>query len=266
MVDATLFGVLNDARARRRRRRIRITAVVAVAAVTTVALGLLVGRGTPASRTGPSKTAPLLVVGCASKTTTTGTPSGSLLAILGVLRRPATPVDALPVRLTRNPLGGAQIFINYVRRARVVTGGTYYIYPLRATTCGRADTRGDSVALTDVTHCGASGASETFGGATASQLESGDMLAYGGGCSRSLDTSLVTGVLPDGVATVALHYRAGRVGGYSRKLAPAATITTTVVDNVIVFTVPRGGGNGHSWSTMTWRAANGHVIKTFTRS
>jgi hypothetical protein len=68
--------------------------------------------------------------------------------------------------------------------------------------------------------------------------------------------------VPDGVAAVTLHYPAGRVGGYSRKMAPAATVTAIPVNNIVVVTVPRGGGNGDSWTTMTWRAANGTIIKT----
>jgi hypothetical protein len=44
---------------------------------------------------------------------------------------------------------------------------------------------------------------------------------------------------------------------------PASSITADVVGNVVVMTVPRGGGNGRSWTTMTWGAANGTTIKTF---
>ena len=222
VVDATLFGVLNDARARQRqrcrRRRIWITAAVAIAGRD--------GRSPcTAGRPRNAGGSPGAIEDCATvrrrmrladhdhrdaKPIAIGDSPGT--------PTPATATDALPPRLTSDPLGGSQIFINYVRRARVITGGTYFIYPLRATTCGRLDTRGDAIALTNVTHCGIKGFSETFGGATASQIEAGKMLAYGGGCSRSLDTSLLTGVVPDGVATVTLHYRAGT----RRRLQPQA--------------------------------------------
>jgi len=34
-------------------------------------------------------------------------------------------------------------------------------------------------------------------------------------------------LIPDGVATVTLHYPAGKIGGFDRKHAPPLTITTT---------------------------------------
>src|ERR1039458_9869824 len=70
-----------------------------------------------------------------------GAPSQSLLSILGVLRRPATPADALPASvkafLTKpilNPLG-REVFVNYIRRARVISGTAYYVMPALYT-CG----------------------------------------------------------------------------------------------------------------------------------
>jgi hypothetical protein len=103
-----------------------------------------------------------------------------------------------------------------------------------------------------------------FGGGdlAAAEIEEGAALGVGGAATGSgLDTSLVDGVVPDGVATVTLHYDAGPLGGYSHKHAPAANITTKSVNNVIVAIVPRPTGNALP-STITWRAATGKVIKT----
>lgn len=68
-----------------------------------------------------------------------GSPSPGLLAILGVLRRPAQPTtDKLPVRVTYHPYKVApkgslppakDIYIRYIRRARWRFGAGYYIVP-----------------------------------------------------------------------------------------------------------------------------------------
>lgn len=67
-----------------------------------------------------------------------GSPSPGLLAILGVLRRPAQPTDKLPVRVTYHPYKVASegslppakdIYIRYIRRARWRFGAGYYIVP-----------------------------------------------------------------------------------------------------------------------------------------
>jgi hypothetical protein len=228
--------------------------VASLALVATVAaIGASGGRATRivAAR-------PMTLTSCASSPLS-GPPSKALLSILAVLRRPATPADSFrpsPL-LTR----GVRIFVNYVRRARVVSGSTYYVYPVFATPCGvLSGQSGESMALTDVTHSCGTG---TVAGLTAVQIRQGEALSYGGDCSRSLLLSQVSGIVPDGVAAVTLHYPAGRVGGYSHKMAPAANVTTRPVNNVIVVMVPRGGGNGRSWTTMTWRAANGTIIQTF---
>lgn len=67
-----------------------------------------------------------------------GSPSPALLSILGVLRRPATPVDRLPRRVVgvnhkvipNGSLPSAQeIYVRYIRRARWRFGAGYYIVP-----------------------------------------------------------------------------------------------------------------------------------------
>ena len=118
------------------------------------------------------------------------------------------------------------------------------------------------VNLTGLGPYGGSGPSS--GGATAAGIEAG-ALAYGGSLTGSgPDTASVEGVVPDGVASVTLHYDAGPASAYGHKHAPAANITATPVNNVIVVTVPRNVGNA-SPQTMIWRSANGTIIKTITR-
>jgi hypothetical protein len=72
-------------------------------------------------------------------------------------------------------------------------------------------------------------------------------------------------VVPDGVAHVTLHFPAGPANGFHKNIiSPAVTVTTSPVGNVVVVRVPRSGGT-IGRATMTWRAANGHIIKTFNR-
>jgi hypothetical protein len=76
------------------------------------------------------------------------------------------------------------------------------------------------------------------------------------------DTATVMRLVPDGVASVTLHYDAGPASAYGHDHAPAATITTTPFNNIMVVTVPRNTGNAFP-QAMIWRAANGTTIKTF---
>ena len=71
-------------------------------------------------------------------------------------------------------------------------------------------------------------------------------------------------LVPDGVASVTLHYPAGKIGGFDQHHASAFTATTNVVGNLLVVTVPRGGNRLMAPMTMTWRSASGTTVKTFT--
>ena len=73
-------------------------------------------------------------------------------------------------------------------------------------------------------------------------------------------------LVPDKVATVTLRYPAGQIGGYSPggsdfQHAPAVTVKTTIVGNLMLVTVPRGGDRVQGPMTMTWLSANGATIK-----
>jgi len=72
------------------------------------------------------------------------------------------------------------------------------------------------------------------------------------------DGSTLIGVVPDGVASVTLHYP-------SHRGLPSLTVITGVAGNLYAVGIPRvtmtnGGGFPPQ---ITWRAANGQVIKTF---
>jgi hypothetical protein len=59
--------------------------------------------------------------------------------------------------------------------------------------------------------------------------------------------------------------RAGcdRIDGLDWRVhAPAFTVTTNIVGNLLVVTIPRGGNRLLAPMTMTWRSANGTIVKT----
>jgi hypothetical protein len=191
----------------------------------------------------------------------TGAPSQSLLSILGVLRRPATSADGLPASIRKSlnmtfKVTGTEVFVNYVRRARVISGVPYYVWPVLHTGCGAfVGTRGlETMVIADGTGWGGAGDATTIKGGT----------TLGGG-TASFGRSTIDGLVPDGVATATLHYPAGKVGGFDRKHAPAFTIMTHVVGNLLHVTIPRGGNRLVAPMTMTWRATTGRIIKTFNR-
>lgn len=185
-----------------------------------------------------------------------GTPSESLLSILGVLRRPATPADALPASIKEVLSGppfrtlGREIFANYIRRARVFAAIPYYVMPVLYTGCG-ALKRGEGTLL-----WGGGG-----GAGTAATIEQGS--AYG--TLGSFGHTTIQTLVPDGVATVTLHYPAGKIGGFDRTYAPALTTTANVLGNLLILSVPRVGKRLVAPMTMTWRASNGAIVKTFNR-
>ena len=75
--------------------------------------------------------------------------------------------------------------------------------------------------------------------------------------------TVLSGVVPDGVASVTLHFPA-RFGGGNP--APPLTVTARPVENVFVVRIPRSfvpqAFGRTTADSITWRAANGTVIKT----
>jgi hypothetical protein len=260
-------GVIEEARARQRRQRGVACAVLLVAgAVTGLVLGTTGGGGAthakgvpaPAVRP-PAKAARLSGASCVSKAALQGAPSKSLLSILGVLRRPAAPADAGSGIIAQGFTSA--VFVHYIRRARVVDGSPYYIYPAIVGGCGTGEKphQGimDLARDIDMGHGLIGG--DGGGGATAAGIERGE--DAGSGPPGSSTSATITLVVPDGVAKVTLHYPAGRASGYSPKISPAVTITTTPVENLVVVGVPRS--NPLQKGTMIWWAANGDIIRRF---
>ncbi len=102
------------------------------------------------------------------------------------------------------------------------------------------------------------------GGSSAAQIERAE--DAGTGPPGSSTSATITMIVPDGVASVSLHYPAGRASGYSAKISPPVTITAPVINNELVVRVPRNGGGGTiRQPRMIWRAADGRVTKTFSR-
>jgi hypothetical protein len=281
-------GVIEEARAHQRRQRcIAGITIIAAAGFAALGLGLAGGFGSPhpaqglSSHRPPSKAAPVSLASASCRIpptaggTVQGPPSKSLLSILGVLRRPATAADALPAAMERSLLAprlgqAVTLFVNYIRRARVVGAVTYWVFPEILTYCGgklgAKQTRQSLELAATVGYFGVPGDYLT-GGGTAAKIEKAGSVSSTDGPSSSQITMLV----PDKVATVKLHYPAGPVGGSGAPTpgfsdyhhVPAVTVTAKVVGNLVAVTVPRGNNRSYTPVTMTWLSASGTTIKKF---
>ena len=190
-----------------------------------------------------------------------GAPSQALLSILGVLRRPATAADELPMSIKRAlttsfRFSGVEVFTDYVRRAGVIAGTAYYVMPVFDSGCSAGALSG--VRAQRMMLWGGSGGG---GAGDAATIKDG----AGAGTVGAYGHTTIQMLVPDGVATVTLHYPAGRIGGFNPDHAPASTTTAKVVGNVLVMTVPRSGDRLDAPMTMTWRGADGTIVKTFNR-
>ena len=104
-------------------------------------------------------------------------------------------------------------------------------------------------------------------GGTPAQIEAGRFVGTGGpGIPGNRHSGTLQMIVPDGVASVTLRYPPGPANGFKPKIiSPAFTLTTSVVNNVVLANVPRSSGGGAIMkpTVMVWRAADGRVIKTF---
>jgi hypothetical protein len=264
-VETPDAGVIEEARARQRRHRGVAGALLLAAAVLAgIGFGMGGGGGShPGSASVPagpplSKTARSSPASCTSRALQ-GAPSKSLLSILGVLRRPATAADAVGGIAGRGLI--RDVFVHYIRRARVVAGSPYYIYPVVIGGCGTREKPHEGIMelATNVDLGGGAIGGSGGGGGTAAGIEQGQEASSGPPGSSTSAT--LTIVVPDGVASVTLRYPAGHASGYSPKISPPFTITVGPVENLVVVTVPRS--SPLQQGTMVWRAANGHIIRTF---
>jgi hypothetical protein len=186
----------------------------------------------------------------------TGPPPAALLSILGVLREPASAADALPASVLS---GETDLYVDYVRFARSAFGREWYVW----VSAPRFHPP-DACSSVGVTLFGVGGNGGGGGGdASAAQIEGrGSWISIGGGTGADPARTLFAGVVPDGVATVTLHYPAGKLGGFSRRSGPALTVTGHAVNNVVVVSVERAGEQATGAVTTTWRTASGTIIKT----
>lgn len=198
-----------------------------------------------------------------------GAPSSDLLSMYAVLRRPTRPSDVLPsARLGLGKL--VSVYVNYVRRARVLGGSGYYLVPFglagaipnrcfvevravlnRASNGASPRVRAQIlayerqlprpvkgalclVAVADNPHA-------LFGGYECTWNGTSPMLGVHG--------QLVYGPVPDGVATVTLRY------------PEKGSVTVRPINNVLVVVLRRP----LTWlpRTVVWRSSTGATIKAF---
>lgn len=269
-VDA---GVIDAARARQRRQRGQAAAVTAAAAIAAITLAVVGGGGRGSDVRAATQSSGS--VRWAARTVTLsaclthrgsvpllqGAPDQALLSILGVLRRPATPADELPssTHFLDGGFLGEQVFVRYIRRARTAFGETWYVIPARFTSCAIGGPH-EGIMLFGFGASGGGGG----GGQSAAVIEQHGMWgSTSGGTGNPAGITYFHGVIPDGVATVTFHYPAGKVGGFSRRTGGPVTVDARVINNVVVVAVPRAGEQATGSVTVTWRAADGHVVKTF---
>jgi hypothetical protein len=246
-------------RARRRQRRHRAIAVATAVAAVLVPIVWSAGGGGDHSQplAQPAPATPAALTACAVPPTTSAPLDPSLLSLLGVLRRPAAPSDALPGASLRSlaMVPASQVFVNYVRRARELSGQSYYVVAVRFEPCGTRRAA-DTVSLWVFSAKEAYGVG---GGSAAIIAQRGlyDSRGTGVGAQTS-----VVGLVPDGVASATLHYPATPSHGAGHPSYAATTLNAPAVDNVVLFPrAPRGPGLGSN-ATLTWHAADGTIIKT----
>jgi hypothetical protein len=218
--------------------------------------------------------------------TTHNTPGPALLSTVGALRRPRTRQDRLPVTL--QGLSGGSIYIDYVRRARVTAGVSYYVVPVtamlfsqrRSPACYRAIRVALESELPQIpprlraptlafegrlatyqlrlerqdTHPGVCLVQSSTQGQAASCGDTVDQLKHLGLISMP---GVLAGIVPDGVHSVTVDYP--RAGG-----RPAQTTTATVIGNVFVTQIQRGctrTGSRTFRPAMIWRSASGRIMR-----
>lgn len=260
-------------------------------------------------------------------------PSPRLLAMLGVLRRPATSQDAFPptlplagrriVAARRRELDayrrrhhlpirpaptaaqrrqrvagfGGDVYVRYIRRARVAFGQVYYVIPsgnwqvetIPAKRC-LSELRSDLPRMTTPERRVAlrlvrrslinerainqphealcldaiqlTGPSIGVGGGgcgtSDSQLKQGQGFDTQGGTKNS--PSIVSALVPDSVATITLTF-ASKKSNDHRSLS----VTTRPVENVMAVRVPSSAASSNP-QTLVWRSSTGHVLRTIARS
>ena len=228
-------------------------------------------------------------------------PTAPALGAIAALRRPATPADAYPGRLTL--FGEGEVYVDYTRAVTAAGGQRFTIVVARSVrpsfrisaSCLDAEharlitlLRGKprhlrSVALKEFgtlrhgqeqnsraptvpedgiylftrdAHGGGGGGG---GGDVKAFLSHGTFGSSGGAGNEAL----LSGLVPDGVASVTLEYpkTVSRGRYYEPTVFPSAfTRTVRVQENVLAVHVPRNAGDAFP-SRMVWRRADGSVLR-----
>ena len=118
----------------------------------------------------------------------------------------------------------------------------------------------EGIAVVALSHSASGPSIDAYSATTTQFLQRGAISQVG---FRSGTGTLLSGVVPDGVASVTLHFPA-RFGGANP--APPLSVTALPVENVFVVRlrrsfIPQAFG-GTTADSIKWRAANGTVIRT----
>jgi hypothetical protein len=208
--------------------------------------------------------------------------------MLAVLRRPATRSDKLldhgPSRPGNLP---GNIYVRYVRRARVAFGAAYYVIPTfgagtftaRCAALVQAQLRLElphvpSALRTAVRELGLEIAERTLHDSvslfalgpnrsewglddvTATAIEQG----YAMGTDTLIPGPAIYGLVPDGVASVKLYIPAKRLSGGGSE---TVVVSADAVNNVFVVEQRHGYAICGKVNKVIWRAADGNAIKAF---
>ena len=224
-----------------------------------------------------------------------GPPPAGFRSVLGILRGRPTRRSAAALRRI---VGGNDIglFANYVRLARVVDGVSYYVFvsesagglpPANVSRCLAAeraafaaelplipaalqqpakrvfalnlaaDRRADRQPVRETVALfgqSAGGGGGGVSGATATEIRVRGM--YGSTCCSP--GTVLSGVVPDRVATVTFIYPRRRSTGRHPRWRAATEQTANVVNNVVVTATPRGSTFAFR---QVWRAADGRILR-----
>jgi hypothetical protein len=221
-----------------------------------------------------------------------GSPSRKLLSLLGALRRPPIPADSAARALVERSLAagagegpGLEVYIRYIRLARVLNGVSYFIVPAGdVIQFGPSSARCDAAQATalrqlvhgrpklaralplqaeylrwqryQATHTEGvfvvemSAAGHDFSGnLTTADIEAGAV----SGPSSETSGYIFYSVVPDGVAAITMRFPRD----HERSFSP---VTAAVGGNVYVLTPPP---RAFYPSQIIWRGADGRVIRTF---
>jgi hypothetical protein len=211
-----------------------------------------------------------------------GAPGAALVSVLGVLRRPATAADRLdPAMLAGTP----DVYAGHTRRALTADGVSYYVVPARYDRAASmpsarcyslqiaalnralptlpADLRRPTRLLQAglIAHLqrqAARAPRDTVCLVTASGHSSGaqcgiSAAAIKQGVPVSDDQSTFFGLVPNGVASVTLHFAA-------TASHPARSVTGRVTNNVYAVRA-QWANPAPSMPAVTWRSPNGRVAK-----